>query len=131
MFPIAQATGGNRFGSVTAFLRYLFNLMFFPNDSITSYYNKRIIFYRSQHTGAANGGGGSQALSGTGSCLKDFRSNPFIECKGGHCNFYDSISSFWLLAVNKAEESLQAQQQEIRAGTYDSRLSRCNVCIKE
>ena len=39
---------------------------------------------------AHGGGGGGQSLSSPGSCLKEFRFTPFIECGGtqGTCQVY-------------------------------------------
>lgn len=65
---------------------------------------------------------GSQSLSGTGSCLKDFRLNPFIECKDDHCHFHASKASLWLTAVNVAKQHTGQVQQES--------ISRCQVCEK-
>ena len=49
-----------------------------------------------QHTGAGAEGGG-QALSSPGSCLRDFRATPFIECNGarGTCHYFANKFSFW------------------------------------
>lgn len=84
-----------------------------------------------QHTGVGNGGGG-QALAGTGSCLQDFRSTPFIECNGGkgHCFFYDTQTSFWLTTVESYEQFQSPEQQTLKAGSLLQRVSRCKVCMK-
>lgn len=84
-----------------------------------------------QHTGVGNGGGGQQ-MAGPGSCLQDFRTNPFIECNGGkgHCHYYDTQNSFWLVTV---EEHMQFQRPDmttLKAGNLLSRVSRCQVCMK-
>lgn len=84
-----------------------------------------------QHTGVANGGGG-QALSGTGSCLQDFRTNPFIECNGGkgHCHFYETMTSFWLVTLDATQQFTKPVQETIKAGSFYNKLSRCQVCIR-
>lgn len=88
-----------------------------------------LIFF--QHTAVGNGGGG-QALSGPGSCLEDFRATPFIECNGdkGHCHFYETQTSFWLVTVDEADQFVRPQPQTLKAGNLLSRVSRCQVCIK-
>lgn len=85
-----------------------------------------------QHTGVGNGGGG-QGLSGSGSCLEDFRAIPFIECNGGkgHCHYYETMTSFWLVTIGETEQFSKPQQQTIKANNLLSRVSRCQVCIKQ
>ncbi|KAJ8346931.1 hypothetical protein SKAU_G00283320 [Synaphobranchus kaupii] len=52
------------------------------------------------HTGSGDEGGG-QSLTSSGSCLKDFRAQPFIECQGprGTCHYFANAYSFWLTRV--------------------------------
>lgn len=85
-----------------------------------------------QHTGVGNGGGG-QGLSGSGSCLEDFRATPFIECNGGkgHCHYYETMTSFWLVTLETSEQFTKPQQQTLKANNLLSRVSRCQVCIKQ
>ena len=48
-----------------------------------------------QHTDAGAEGSGQQ-LNSPGSCLRDFRSRPFLECQGhGRCNYYTTSYSYW------------------------------------
>ena len=64
------------------FFKYIIYLLWKPNFPL-------------QHTDAGAEGAG-QSLVSTGSCLKDFRSRPFIECHGhGRCNYYTSAFSYW------------------------------------
>ena len=51
--------------------------------------------YLLQHTDAGAEGSGQQ-LNSPGSCLRDFRSRPFLECQGhGRCNYYTTSYSYW------------------------------------
>lgn len=72
-----------------------------------------------QHTGAGDEGGG-QSLTSSGSCLRDFRPQPFVECQGprGTCHYFANIYSFWLTAP------------DAEAGRHAANVGRCNVCIK-
>lgn len=78
-----------------------------------------------------NGGGGQQ-LAGPGSCLLDFRTSPFIECNGGkgHCHYYDTQNSFWLVTVDDHKQFNRPDMQTLKAGNLLSRVSRCQVCYK-
>lgn len=84
-----------------------------------------------QHTAVGNGGGG-QALASPGSCLQDFRTTPFIECNGGkgQCHFYETMSSFWLVTLEEYQQFQRPAMQTIKAGNLLTRISRCQVCIK-
>lgn len=83
------------------------------------------------HTSTGYGGGG-QALAGPGSCLQDFRATPFIECNGGkgHCFFYDTLTSFWLVTIDQTQQFRRPAMETIKAGNLLSKVSRCNVCIR-
>lgn len=85
---------------------------------------------RPQHTAAGNEGGG-QSLSSPGSCLEDFRTTPFIECNGarGTCHYFANKHSFWLTSVDKSFHSEPAAET-LKAGQLLSRISRCQVCMK-
>lgn len=84
------------------------------------------------HTAAGTEGGG-QSLVSPGSCLEDFRANPFIECSGarGTCHYFANKYSFWLTTV---EERRQFQEQPVsetlKTGQLHTRVSRCQVCMK-
>ncbi len=57
-----------------------------------------------QHTDAGAEGAG-QSLVSAGSCLRDFRSRPFIECHGqGRCNFYTTAYSYWLATIAEEDQ---------------------------
>lgn len=83
-----------------------------------------------QHTAAGNEGGG-QSLSSPGSCLEDFRTSPFIECNGakGTCHYFANKHSFWLTAIDQSFHS-QPASETLKAGQLLSRISRCQVCMK-
>lgn len=83
-----------------------------------------------QHTAAGNEGGG-QSLSSPGSCLEDFRTTPFIECNGakGTCHYFANKHSFWLTSVDKSFHT-DLTAETLKAGQLLSRISRCQVCMK-
>lgn len=83
-----------------------------------------------QHTAAGNEGGG-QSLSSPGSCLEDFRTTPFIECNGakGTCHYFANKHSFWLTSVDKSFHT-DPTAETLKAGQLLSRISRCQVCMK-
>lgn len=85
-----------------------------------------------QHT-AAGAEGGGQALSSPGSCLEDFRSTPFIECNGarGSCHYFANKFSFWLSTIDPHSMFLAPQSETLKAGNLRSRVSRCQVCMKQ
>lgn len=83
-----------------------------------------------QHTDSGAEGAG-QSLISPGSCLEDFRSNPFIECTGlGRCNLFPSAFSYWLATIELEDQFRRPQQQTLKAGDLKSRVSRCNTCMK-
>jgi integrin beta 8 len=84
------------------------------------------------HTGAGAEGGGQQ-LSSPGSCLEDFRSAPFIECNGarGTCHYFANKFSFWLATIDSSQQFIQPQPDTLKAGNLRSRISRCQVCMKQ
>lgn len=83
-----------------------------------------------QHTAAGNEGGG-QSLSSPGSCLEDFRTTPFIECNGakGTCHYFANKHSFWLTSVDNSFHT-NPTAETLKAGQLLSRISRCQVCMK-
>lgn len=85
-----------------------------------------------QHT-AAGAEGGGQALSSPGSCLKDFRATPFIECNGarGTCHYFANKFSFWLATISDREMFSRPISQTLKANNLRSRVSRCQVCQKQ
>uniref|UniRef100_A0A3P9D780 Collagen IV NC1 domain-containing protein n=1 Tax=Maylandia zebra TaxID=106582 RepID=A0A3P9D780_9CICH len=82
------------------------------------------------HTAAGNEGGG-QSLSSPGSCLEDFRTTPFIECNGakGTCHYFANKQSFWLTSIDQQFHS-EPSSETLKAGQLLSRISRCQVCMK-
>lgn len=89
----------------------------------------RLIFTCFQHTGAGAQGGG-QSLSSSGSCLEDFRTTPFIECNEEHCHYYSNEISFWMTTIEDRLQFQRPEKQTLKAGNLRSRISRCQVCIK-
>lgn len=83
-----------------------------------------------QHTAAGSEGGG-QSLSSPGSCLEDFRTSPFIECNGakGTCHYFANKNSFWLTSVDQSFNA-EPSAETLKAGQLLSRISRCQVCMK-
>ena len=83
-----------------------------------------------QHTAAGNEGGG-QSLSSPGSCLEDFRTTPFIECNGakGTCHYFANKHSFWLTSIDQSFHT-EPSSETLKAGQLLSRISRCQVCMK-
>jgi len=69
------------------------------------------------HTDAGADGSG-QNLGSPGSCLKDFRSRPFIECQGhGRCNYYTTAYSYWMATIQPGQMfSLQARPTDAQSG---------------
>lgn len=90
-----------------------------------------VLYSHFQHTAVGHGGGG-QSLSAPGSCLEDFRATPFIECNGGkgHCHYYETQTSFWLVSLEDHQQFERPQQQTLKAGNLLSRISRCQVCTR-
>ncbi|XP_028283282.1 collagen alpha-4(IV) chain-like [Parambassis ranga] len=85
------------------------------------------------HTGAGGEGGG-QSLTSSGSCLKDFRTHPFIECQGarGSCQYFANLYSFWLTTVSPTEQFIAAKPGTIKAADQQRhKASQCNVCRRE
>lgn len=83
-----------------------------------------------QHTAAGDEGGG-QSLVSPGSCLEDFRTTPFIECNGakGTCHYFVNKQSFWLTSIDQSFQSSPVSET-LKAGQLLSRISRCQVCMK-
>jgi collagen type IV alpha len=84
------------------------------------------------HT-AAGAEGGGQSLSSPGSCLEDFRATPFIECNGarGSCHYFANKYSFWLTTIDPDRMFDKPETDTLKAGNQRSRVSRCQVCIKD
>lgn len=82
------------------------------------------------HTAAGDEGGG-QSLVSPGSCLEDFRATPFIECNGakGTCHYFANKHSFWLTSIDSSFQSAIVSET-LKAGQLLSRISRCQVCMK-
>merc|ERR1712029_900014 len=70
------------------------------------------------HTGAGAEGGG-QSLSSPGSCLRDFRATPFIECNGarGTCHYFANKFSFWLATIDQDAQFQRPISQTLKAGS--------------
>ncbi|XP_053392808.1 collagen alpha-2(IV) chain-like isoform X2 [Mercenaria mercenaria] len=81
------------------------------------------------YTGAGSSGGG-QPLSSPGSCLEEFRVNPFIECNGakGTCHYFANKYSFWLATIGQNDQFKTPVMDNLKAGNLRSRVGRCQVC---
>ena len=91
--------------------------------------NLRIDF---QHTDSGAEGAG-QSLVSPGSCLKDFRPRPFIECHGhGRCNYFTSAFSYWLATIDKDQQFARPVPQTLKGiNKARTRISRCSVCLRK
>uniref|UniRef100_A0A3Q3EWH5 Collagen IV NC1 domain-containing protein n=1 Tax=Labrus bergylta TaxID=56723 RepID=A0A3Q3EWH5_9LABR len=81
------------------------------------------------HTGAGDEGGG-QSLTSSGSCLTDFRAQPFVECQGprGTCHYFANIYSFWLIQ----EQTTTSTSTTLTHGWEQrDKIGKCNVCMRE
>ena len=77
-----------------------------------------------QTTGVGAQGAGQQ-LESPGSCLTQFRTQPFVECNAkAICHFYQDDLSFWMVSI----DGLPMERTDA-AGALD-RVSRCRVCRK-
>ena len=82
---------------------------------------------------AAGKTGAGQPLSSTGSCLEQFRPQPFLECQGarGTCAFFSDKFSFWLTTVEPAKEFEVPETKVLNSNKGDeltNQVSRCKVC---
>ncbi|XP_056911986.1 collagen alpha-4(IV) chain-like [Takifugu flavidus] len=85
------------------------------------------------HTGAGDEGGG-QALTSSGSCLKNFQTHPIIECQGpqGSCHYFSNLYSFWLTTISPKEQFKAPRPGTIKAPDRQrSKTSQCHVCLRE
>uniref|UniRef100_A0A3Q3LVG9 Collagen IV NC1 domain-containing protein n=1 Tax=Mastacembelus armatus TaxID=205130 RepID=A0A3Q3LVG9_9TELE len=85
------------------------------------------------HTGAGDEGGG-QSLTSSGSCLKDFRTHPFIECQGarGSCQYFANLYSFWLTTVTHTQQFTTQRPGTIKAANQQRhKASQCHVCLRQ
>ena len=84
-----------------------------------------------QHTDAGAEGAG-QSLVSPGSCLRDFRPRPFIECHGhGRCNYFTSAFSYWLATIDPNEQFSRPVPQTYKGPSAKSRIGRCAVCLRK
>lgn len=80
----------------------------------------------------SGGEGNGQPLSSPGSCLQDFRPNPFIECQGhGRCNAYTTAYSFWLASIDTRTMFSVPKPETLKPGQLKSKVSRCQVCRRK
>lgn len=83
------------------------------------------------HTsGAAEGTG--QPLESPGSCVEEFRNQPFIECQGsrGSCNYYSTSIAFWMATIDRSTQFTQPLGETLKAGDQRRRVGRCQVCMR-
>lgn len=87
-----------------------------------------------QHTGAGDEGGG-QSLTSSGSCLTDFRAQPFVECQGprGTCHYFANIYSFWLTRVEATAPAHEQGSSTTLTNSWQQResIGRCSVCMRK
>ncbi|XP_038131449.1 collagen alpha-4(IV) chain-like [Cyprinodon tularosa] len=83
------------------------------------------------HTGVGDGGG--QSLASSGSCLKDFRTHPFIECQGaqGSCHYFSNLYSFWLITIRGTKEFNPSHGRIKPSEQQRFKARRCNVCLRD
>lgn len=73
--------------------------------------------------------GSGQNLLSPGSCLEEFMSGPYIECKAaGHCNKYSTLLSFWMTNIDDRKQFENIQLNTVKAGNIKPHISRCKVC---
>jgi collagen type IV alpha len=81
---------------------------------------------------SAGAEGAGQLLASSGSCLEEFRVNPFIECHGrGTCWYYGPTLSFWLSTIDENSQFQIPVSETIKSGELRKKVSRCNVCLKQ
>jgi collagen type IV alpha len=72
--------------------------------------------------------GGGQDLASPGSCMENFRANPYIECNSrGECHFFSDKFTYWL--VNTYGQNFESAT--IKAGEIMNHMGRCKVCIMD
>lgn len=80
---------------------------------------------------SAGAEGDGQLLASSGSCLEEFRVNPFIECHGrGTCWYYGPTLSFWMSTIDEQSQFGVPKAETIKSGQLSKRVSRCSVCMK-
>lgn len=85
------------------------------------------------HTGAGDEGGG-QSLTSSGSCLENFRAQPFVECQGprGTCHYFANIYSFWLTRVEMTSSTSNGSSTTLTEERQQrNNIARCKVCMRE
>jgi len=93
-------------------------------------HGENVHVFHFQHTDAGAEGGG-QPLASPGSCIEKFKPVPFVECVGqGRCNLFSTASSYWLATVQEHTQFSRPEQQTLKAGSHESRISRCSVCAR-
>lgn len=94
-----------------------------------SHFNPIDLFTFQYNSAGAQGDG--QLLASSGSCLEEFRVNPFIECHGrGTCWYYGPTLSFWLSTDDDQNQFNAPKPETIKSGQLRQRVSRCSVCMK-
>jgi len=81
---------------------------------------------------SAGAQGDGQMLASPGSCLRDFRPHPYIECHGrGTCSYYDPTLTFWLATIEEQDQFKKPSSDTIKGNNLRKRVSRCQVCMKQ
>lgn len=76
-------------------------------------------------TGGGDEGGGL-SLQSPGSCLSEFKAQPFVECQGarGTCHFFANVYSFWLTNIRSTASVLTDPEQQ------REHVAKCRVCMR-
>lgn len=96
-------------------------------------WNRMWTGYSYSHGVGAHGITGPQDLAGSGSCLREFRPMPIIECEiqgaNGRCEFNTVADlSYWLSARTGTGDIAPILGSGV--GSFSSLISRCSVCEK-
>ncbi|KAH7984357.1 hypothetical protein HPB52_019746 [Rhipicephalus sanguineus] len=79
-------------------------------------------FFMNTDSGAEGSG---QPLVSPGSCLEEFRPNPFIECHGhGRCNYYTTAFSYWLATIERHDMFRPPDPQTLKAEETEHHLEK-------
>uniref|UniRef100_A0A1E1WAL7 Collagen IV NC1 domain-containing protein n=3 Tax=Pectinophora gossypiella TaxID=13191 RepID=A0A1E1WAL7_PECGO len=80
------------------------------------------------HTAGTDAAG--QSLISPGSCMREFRTRPCIECNGlGRCNYFATAVSYWLSTIDDNKMFQRPEQQTLKSDQV-SKVSRCAVCMR-
>lgn len=49
----------------------------------------------------------------------------------GRCNYFTTAYSYWLATIEDRDMFRRPRQQTLKAGSLETRISRCTVCIRQ